>query len=205
VTLRPVDSPEFRRWFGASKVVDEAGDPLIVWHASPPRIDVFYEFDPERVVDIGFHFGTEKAASEFGKPRPFYLSVQNPIRLEDPGDWFERSGRTWSVQDQLARDGLIDRRQYEAIHAAAKTLQVEQLARGRTIRWTQERANLSEKLRRILLDKGIDGAVYTNEAEDVGSTSWIAFFPTQIKAAVGNRGTFDPNDPNILHGLARRR
>lgn len=23
--------------------------------------------------------------------------------------------------------------------------------------------------------------------------------------AVSNRGTFDPNDPNILHGLARRR
>jgi GNAT superfamily N-acetyltransferase len=28
---------------------------------------------------------------------------------------------------------------------------------------------------------------------------WIAFNPEQVKSATGNRGTFDPNDPNILH------
>jgi hypothetical protein len=27
--------------------------------------------------------------------------------------------------------------------------------------------------------------------------TWIALSPTQIKSATGNRGTFDPNDPNI--------
>ena len=203
MTIRPVDSPEFRRWFGASKVVDGQGQPLVVWHASPPQIDPFYEFDPGRVADIGFHFGTEKAASEFGKPRPFYLSIQNPIRLEDPGDWFYGVGRGWSVQDQLARDGLIDRHQYEVFHVAAEVLRADRKAHGYTPRWTQERAKLSEKMRRILLDKGFDGVVYTNESEDYGSTSWIAFAPTQIKAAVGNRGTFDPNDPNVLHGARR--
>jgi hypothetical protein len=34
VTIRPVDSPEFRRWFGASKVVDERGQPLVVYHGT---------------------------------------------------------------------------------------------------------------------------------------------------------------------------
>jgi hypothetical protein len=37
------------------------------------------------------------------------------------------------------------------------------------------------------------------------SDIYAVFSPTQIKSAVSNRGTFDPNDPNILHGLARRR
>ncbi len=32
-------------------------------------------------------------------------------------------------------------------------------------------------------------------------TVWIPFEPTQVKSAIGNRGTFDPNDKNILHGL----
>jgi hypothetical protein len=27
----------------------------------------------------------------------------------------------------------------------------------------------------------------------------VAFDPAQVKSAIGNRGTFDPNDPNILH------
>jgi hypothetical protein len=55
-----------------------------------------------------------------------------------------------------------------------------------------------------LVDTGTD----TGDDElhlDKPSTVYAVFSPTQIKAAVGNRGTFDPNDPNILHGLARRR
>jgi len=32
---------------------------------------------------------------------------------------------------------------------------------------------------------------------------WVAFKPEQIKSATGNRGTFDPNDPNILNQGAR--
>lgn len=47
--------------------------------------------------------------------------------------------------------------------------------------------------------EGHDGLVYTNSAEGAGSESWVAFDPKQIKSAIGNRGTFDPNDPNILH------
>lgn len=46
---------------------------------------------------------------------------------------------------------------------------------------------------------GYDGIVYRNNVEDPGSTSYVAFTPEQIKSAIGNRGTFDPSDPNILH------
>lgn len=45
-------------------------------------------------------------------------------------------------------------------------------------------------------DKGI-GGVKNKSANTV-----IAFNPNQIKSATGNRGTFDPNDPNILHGVS---
>jgi hypothetical protein len=37
---------------------------------------------------------------------------------------------------------------------------------------------------------------------------FVAFKPTQIKSAIGNRGTYDPNDPDISKargGLAVKR
>lgn len=36
-----------------------------------------------------------------------------------------------------------------------------------------------------------------------GNKMFVAFRPEQIKSATGNRGTFDPNDPNILNQGAR--
>lgn len=41
--------------------------------------------------------------------------------------------------------------------------------------------------------KGYDGTYSPDDGV------WVAFSPMQIKSAVGNRGTFDPNDPNICH------
>lgn len=41
--------------------------------------------------------------------------------------------------------------------------------------------------------QNIDGIV------DPISGGHAVFSPTQIKSATGNRGTFDPNDPNITH------
>jgi len=54
-------------------------------------------------------------------------------------------------------------------------------------------------------EHGYDGITYRNVVEKVdwekGGSAYIAFDPTQIKSATGNRGTFDPNDPNITRGL----
>ncbi len=42
-------------------------------------------------------------------------------------------------------------------------------------------------------------AAYAAHRKNAGTDSYIAFSPTQIKSAIGNRGTYDPNDPNILN------
>jgi hypothetical protein len=61
------------------------------------------------------------------------------------------------------------------------------------------------EIRSEIEERGFDGIVYENKVEDVGSTSWIAFEPAQIKSATGNRGTFDPEDPNIMHNPRRHK
>jgi hypothetical protein len=43
-----------------------------------------------------------------------------------------------------------------------------------------------------------DGIIYPDPEHDRAIT-YVPFSPTQIKSATGNRGTFDPNDPNITH------
>jgi hypothetical protein len=47
----------------------------------------------------------------------------------------------------------------------------------------------------ILKEKGFDGATY----KDMSGPTWIAFSPTQIKSATGNKGSFDSDDPIITH------
>jgi hypothetical protein len=38
---RQLDTPEFKRWFGDSKVVDENGEPLVVYHGTADDVSVF--------------------------------------------------------------------------------------------------------------------------------------------------------------------
>lgn len=47
------------------------------------------------------------------------------------------------------------------------------------------------------LGKKYDALAYTNEVEAPGSKSFIVINPTQIKSAIGNRGMFDPSNPDI--------
>jgi hypothetical protein len=50
--------------------------------------------------------------------------------------------------------------------------------------------------------EGHDGILYTNKYEDIGSLSFIAFNPEQIKSATDNAGTFSAADSSILYQLA---
>lgn len=90
------DTPEFRAWFGESKVVDENGEPLVVYHGSDEAnqsggdfsFDVGRKgirsvmFDQQEVMSSGVFFSADKADAEgYGSDvGAYYLSVQNPIR-----------------------------------------------------------------------------------------------------------------------------
>jgi hypothetical protein len=49
-----------------------------------------------------------------------------------------------------------------------------------------------------LKEAGYDGIVSPSERTYKDDYNVVPFQPTQIKSATGNRGTFDPNDPNIM-------
>ena len=79
--LEQTETRQFKRWFGDSKVVDEDGKPLVVYHGSDADFDVFDIGRGRANADIqGAFFSTYKEESaEYGdNVRSFYLSIQNP-------------------------------------------------------------------------------------------------------------------------------
>jgi len=141
----------FWAWFGDSKVVDEQGRPLVVYHgikgatfagAKDGQVQwglPFDEFDTDGKTEPGAYFTTDpKIASHYGVPVPFYLRAESPIREESP--------------IQQKPDGA------DAIYRM----------RGK--------------------------------GDSIAQAFEIAVFdPSQIKSALGNRGTFSPGSPNILY------
>lgn len=90
-----INTPEFKAWFGDSKVVDEKGKPLMVYHGTP---NLFSAFDkaylPEPSANDpgfygqGFYFadsypGAWRYTKGKGVVLPLYLSIRNPLVLDD--------------------------------------------------------------------------------------------------------------------------
>lgn len=140
-----IDTPEFKNWFGDSKVVDAEGKPLVVYHGTHAD---FSAFKPNEALGGGIFFSPDpKEAGAFAsvqgaKILPVYLSAKK-------------------VWPRVVRS-------YEEVAAINKAKAA-----------------------------GYD-AVRVRDSAD-GVVNWVVFDPAQIKSATGNRGTFDPNDPNILN------
>lgn len=76
----------FWRWFGDSKVVDEQGRPLVVYHGTMSEFDTFdINKAKEGVFGKGFYFAfDETLPSKIGRiVMPVYLKVENPINAEE--------------------------------------------------------------------------------------------------------------------------
>ena len=82
-----VRTKAFKEWFGdwendpanASKVVDENGEPLVVYHGSKNGNFNIFNYDYLRKTDNGFYFTSDKEyAKQFGDIREFFLNIKNP-------------------------------------------------------------------------------------------------------------------------------
>ena len=85
------DTPEFKRWFGNSKVVNEDSSPMVMYHGTAE--DLFTVFDKEKIRENdydtpfnGFWFSSDKFTSPAMRDAkntiPVYLSIKNPAPSE---------------------------------------------------------------------------------------------------------------------------
>lgn len=78
---RQVATPEFKRWFMDSKVVDEEGKPLVVYHGTDEKFNAFDMSKGRANMDIqgAFFSPYELDAEGYGENvGAYYLSIQNP-------------------------------------------------------------------------------------------------------------------------------
>lgn len=188
-----INTPEFAEWFGDSKVVDAEGKPLVVYHGTSADIEEF-----AKTRDLGFHAGTDEQANNArfvgegggrtgANVMPLYMSIQNPISMRDLNTW--KPNFIIDELHRIARTG-----DYPQLTEAA----VNAIDDARSAAFDQGTPAEYEAIRNGLKALGFDGVTYGNLGEgEQTERSYIAFSPTQIKS-VYNRGTFDPNDANIL-------
>ena len=165
---KQTETPEFKKWFGDSKVVDGDGKPLVVYHGTNSE-DNFSEFDK---------FTRGRSGTAAAK-KAFFFS-------NDPDNAANFSG----VQDRSRLIPAYISLKNPLISDHSKYTQSEMLRKGHDLR----RDTIQRAIR-----QGKDGVIFTNTF-DYGSDRadvYAVFEPTQIKSATGNRGTFDPNNPDI--------
>jgi hypothetical protein len=181
-------STNFANWFKNSQVVDKEGKPLVCYHGS--KKEDLREF--VKSTDIGYHFAVSKEIAkgmcgtyedDYGftgyiKPISCYLSIQKLGQLPDLEFW-RKKDLLKCLDENPDIDFIYD-----------------------------DKESLLDNLKRFSfiiskLDgnyKDIDGFIYYNEYEGVGSiynkTSYIILNSNQVKSTE-NDGSYDLNDNDI--------
>lgn len=198
-----VRTANFKNWFGdwendpenASKVVDENGEPMVVWHGRSAEFNTFEKKEgvrfimglEDKVKAEGFFFSPDKGlAEEFasnssrhrgGKANvvPCFLDIRRPMDLtgedydriyEDVTGWEYMVGM--DTQDNLW--GIMDEE------------------------------GMADKIK----EKGYDGAIFVEEVDDSyepTKISYCALDANQIKSAENNNGDFSADNNDIRFSL----
>lgn len=216
-----VRTENFKVWFGdwenapesASKVVDENGEPLVVYHGTDADFDAF-------------NMDMANASSMTGVPQAAFFSTSPTAAATYAGQW---NVYGWdSPRNEAKAKKLLEQnrlKEYSAFQKAHYKVSEETFsgsvmpvflnirnplthdARGETWKtipykdFTVDTNTLAESARTkkhdgLVVENVKDQAVDTEESEP--AITLCCFSPEQIKSAIGNTGTFSDN-PNILY------
>lgn len=178
---RGTESPYFKRWFGDSKVVDENGKPLVVYHGSPEE---FEEFDSKKSlygkVSEGFNFFTNKKNAY-------------PNSAQDYADF--------AGTDGYNRHGKV----YEIYLTIKNPLHIKYTSNGMSVYNGEKRYSTPveyydtnyKEIKEEYSKGNYDGIIIENtDKNDDDSVIYLVPNSRQIKS-VNNQGTFDAENPNI--------
>jgi hypothetical protein len=177
--LRPsvakqIESPEFKKWFGDSKAVDDNGLPLVLYHGTLGNFDQFkrhsyFTPDPEVAAAYGGSYlggGTLPRSAIY----PVFIQAQHPLTVRSME---ELRNTVPAVKVMDATDKVFSL--FQALD--------------------------SSEVRKAIAESGYDSVHFTDASPDTNEPhdAWLVFDPEQVKSATGNRGTFDPKNPDIRY------
>jgi hypothetical protein len=204
-----VRTPSFKAWFGdwendpknASKVVDENGEPMVVYHGTDSDFSVFESRKTEykrtsAPEGIAHLTDNKKTAKRFGNNvMELFVNIRSPYYYDYEGEgfndpnskkkWIDTWGevlanqRKYPLKDRMGIDGF-----YDGIilkNVGDNILSNHYLVRDNQYKSKDDHWNYD----------------FVKEHWDKKMLSFM--FDTQIKSATANIGTFDPNNADIRY------
>lgn len=158
----------FWKWFGKSKVTDDQGRPLVLYHGTSKDVD-FKDF---KIGPRGAWFTLDRdEANTYASQNDSQKTVYDP----DSRKWIDKNtaARVIPVYLKVENPYEITDADFEAMNK-------------------QNYAAAQKNLFAGIFAKGHDGIVFP------GGRVWVALAsPTQIKSAIGNKGTFSQTSKKI--------
>lgn len=183
-------TPQFKKWFGDSEVVDDAGKPLLIYRgeSSGARRDVYDRSKSrENAIFMTPDRNVAKGYEKNGEPRAFYVKADRLLDLTEDTPEARKFITEWSKN----WDEWVDRESGESIDP------VDAVLDGRLFDyegdWSSERWR---DLQATALEN--HDAAYLPDWHDGPFKALIVRGGSQIKSATDNSGAFDPTNPNIL-------
>ena len=202
-----VNTPEFKKWFGKSKVVDSEGKPLVVYHGT--GAPDFVKFNTKGYKARGYQFGEgayftpePNRASEYSGIKSW--DIEKGLNNPDYRDYLgSKPSRVYPTFVKLENPYVInsDASISDLGYNLSKENKVEYARLQKKIAErnkysSPQTVGTTEVGNELLREQGYDGIIKEWKKND--PLEIVAFHPEQIKSAIGNRGTFDSNDPSIL-------
>lgn len=208
-----IHSDNFKRWFGNSKIVDENGNPLVVYHGSNANFTIF---DKSKIdidnLGAGFYFSSEDIANSYanrrtqergGKENTYavYLKMEKPLDFRNV------------THEQAVEANKQEFLSFGFDEAEAQR-QAEELLDGfiaDTKRFNEKTDfaialpdNKSEGMQRFIKNEGIDGFIVPgrDKASGKDGVAYVVFDPHQIKSATNNNGDFSSENADIRFSRA---
>lgn len=204
VNFSVTETPEFKRWFGNSKVVDKDGRPLVVYRGDATEIE---DYNVGGRYSPGLFFAADKARAEYyGTPRAFFLKMENPLDLS--GNLYRkyhRGGDIKQIIDDLFDEYYKGRTDPESGEEYTVGSVIDAIENGYL--WQMEpsrgfRMAAWQALQEAARNYGHDGMIAMDSGEGVEpGLSYVVYDSKQVKSATDNSGAFDPDDSRVKFSL----
>ena len=200
VTVRTTN---FKKWFGdwendpenASKVVDENGEPMVVWHGRSTEFNTF-----EKKEGVRFIMGLEDKVKAEG----FFFSPKKGLAEEFASNSFRHRGGKANVIPcflNIRKPMDLTREDYDRIYEDVTGWDYIVGMDTQDNLWgIMDEEGMADKIK----EKGYDGVIFVEEVDDSyepTKISYCALDANQIKSAENNNGDFSADNNDIRFSL----
>ena len=177
------DTPEFKRWFGDSKVVNEDGSPMVMYHGTNSNI---------------LKFNKNKIGKNFPETSKGFYFTNRPRMAGIYSDSMANAVSEWNPKSKFSKE-VKPSANIVPVYLSLKNPKIIDITNNDN--YFSPENLLDENNGKAVLDakkEGYDGLIIKKNVDSKFSHSVVvAFEPTQIKSAIGNTGEFNPENKDI--------